>query len=150
MADAAALPTSGPGGGLCHGDPHHGNFMWHRGRLTFFDFDACCYGPYVGDVAEALYNCLPMPREDIEARRRFVLDFLAEFVTAYRTERPLPDGELAKIPSLLKLAEISAYGYYRKYWTDTELTERRLAIVDGYERRIAEAVPVVAFRSGDL
>jgi Ser/Thr protein kinase RdoA (MazF antagonist) len=143
MEAARELPVTAPSGGLCHGDPHHGNFMWHAGRFTFFDFDACCYGPFTSDIAEALYNCLPMPREATEIRRTFAREFLDKFITAYRTERALPDAALDDIPLLLKLAEVSAYGYYKKYWTGTELTERRRAVLAGYERRIAEAIPVV-------
>lgn len=147
---AAALPSGPPSFGLCHGDPHHGNFMWHGGRLTLFDFDAARYAPYVDDLQAALYNCLPMPREDVEGRRRFALDFIEDFAEGYRAERPLPRGELGRLPLLLKLGELTSYAYCRKYWVGGELTPRRRDIIAGYERRLAEGVPVVAFREGDL
>jgi len=145
-----ALERDGAGCGLGHGDPHHGNFMWHEGRFTFFDFDACHYGPYIADLASALYNCLPLPREDVAGRRAFALGFLRDFVGGYRSARSLPPEELAALPLLLKREELGAYGYYRKYWQSEELTERRRAVVAGYESRIARAVPVVAFEPGDL
>ncbi len=50
------LPKSKDCYGLVHTDLHQGNFHWHKGRITAFDFDDIGYNWFMNDIAIILYN----------------------------------------------------------------------------------------------
>ncbi len=150
LARLRALPQDPASYGLVHGDFHHGNFLVDGDKLTLFDFDAASYFWYAGEMCVALDNCLPMPRSQAAKRRAYALNYLRHFLRGYRQERPMDAFWLEQIPLFLKYGELTAYGYYHKYWDLSNLSERRKAILAEIRTRIEQEIPVVAFEPGDL
>jgi len=83
------LPKDKDGYGLIHTDLHFGNIYIHNGEntITIFDFDDCCYGWYVMDIAVSLFDILvlyPGADKDVFAAR-----YLENYLKGYRTKNPL-------------------------------------------------------------
>jgi Ser/Thr protein kinase RdoA (MazF antagonist) len=136
--------------GLIHGDLHHGNFFDDHGRLVVFDFDAAHYMWFLADVANALYNCLPMPRSQSAKRRTFSVHYLTHLLRGYSLEKTVDRTWLERLPLFLKLCELLSYSYYHKYWDINQLSERRRSVLAEMRQRIENNVPVVAFEPEDL
>ena len=145
-----ALPRLPEEYGLVHGDFHHGNFLHDNGRLIAFDFDAAHHFWYAGDLAIALYNCLPMPRSKTTRRRAFSLHFLTHVLAGYGQERRLGAEWIDRLPLFLKFNEVLDYAHHHKYWDLARLSDRRRAILADMRRRIENEIPVVEFKAADL
>jgi Ser/Thr protein kinase RdoA (MazF antagonist) len=52
----AVLGTGRAAWGMIHADLHPGNMLWQQGRVGAIDFDDCGTGPYLFDLAVALYE----------------------------------------------------------------------------------------------
>ena len=101
-----ALPRDEAGYGLIHQDAHTGNlFLDDEGRITLFDFDDCCYGWYIYDIAMVLFYAAPW-KGDVAA---FTESFMPPFLRGYRQEYALPPCWLRELPYFLKLREIDLY-----------------------------------------
>jgi Ser/Thr protein kinase RdoA (MazF antagonist) len=101
-----ALPRDPEGYGMIHQDAHDGNFyVDESGRLTLFDFDDCCYGHYIYDLAMVIFYAIAN-RQDMPAATG---EFLPPFLQGYRRENQLDPVWLKEIPHFLKLREIDLY-----------------------------------------
>jgi Ser/Thr protein kinase RdoA (MazF antagonist) len=77
--------------GICHGDLYPSNFHISRsGKITFFDFDACCCSWLVTDIAAFCYAAA-QTYENAEKVNR-------AFIEGYRKTRSLNETELELIP----------------------------------------------------
>ncbi len=111
LAQMAELPTNGLNYGLIHSDAHSGNFFIDGGRLSFFDFDDCCYQWFAFDVATILFSGVlhPWMANAQEAREEQARVFLPEFLKGYQTEFMVSDFLIEHLPLFLKLREFSLY-----------------------------------------
>lgn len=100
------LPHNGDRYGLIHADLQCANFFLEpqTNTLTLFDFDDCCYGWYLMDIALPLLDFLVVyPGLEREA---FANKFLTSFLRGYRSEYPLEPKAFQQLPLFLKLLEI--------------------------------------------
>ena len=104
-----ALPVDPDSYGMIHGDFHAANFFVEpdTATITVFDFDDCCRGWYIMDIAMALFDMLVVyPRQDREA---FAVHFLTSFARGYTREKALEPFWMAQLPAMLKLLEVNLY-----------------------------------------
>ena len=138
MSYLNALPTPPDGYGMIHQDAHAGNFfMDETGQLTLFDFDDCCYGHYIYDLAMVIFYAIVNhddPVADLQA-------FLPTFLRSYRLENRLAPAWLKEIPYFLKLREIDLYAlihrslgpgpYEGEPWLRRDMAGRRELLLAG-------------------
>jgi Ser/Thr protein kinase RdoA (MazF antagonist) len=137
------LPVNPEGYGMIHQDAHGGNFFVDEaGQITLFDFDDCCYGHYIYDLAMVLFYFI-VNRSDMPAAMR---EFMGPFLHGYYRENQLDPAWLKEIPYFLKLREIDLYavihrsmgpGPYEDDWV------RRY--MDGRRARLEAGLPFVEF-----
>ena len=143
MSHLEALPVTSEGYGLIHQDAHGGNlFVDEAGRITLFDFDDCCYGHYIYDLAMVVFYAIAN-RTDMPAATR---EFIEPFLRGYFRENQLDPAWLKEIPHFLKLREIDLYamihrsmgpGPYEDNWV------RRY--MEGRKARLDAGLPFVEF-----
>jgi Ser/Thr protein kinase RdoA (MazF antagonist) len=90
---------------MIHQDAHGGNFYVDEGHITLFDFDDCCYGHAIYDVAMVIFYSVPKDDTAVAFTKRFA----PQFLTGYAREYKLDPDWLAEIPYFLKLREIDLY-----------------------------------------
>lgn len=79
-----ALPQALGYYGVCHGDFHHHNFFVEANNVWLFDFDGCCYAPYLYDVASFVQACfLHGYRAGEDCRKVLEEDILPYFKIGY-------------------------------------------------------------------
>jgi Ser/Thr protein kinase RdoA (MazF antagonist) len=101
-----ALPVEPAGYGLIHQDAHTGNlFLTEDGRITLFDFDDCCYGWYIYDIAMVLFYGVMWQPDPVA----FTGYFMSHFLCGYRSQNDLDPAWLVELPAFLKLREIDLY-----------------------------------------
>lgn len=108
-AHLRTLPTDPGSYGMIHGDFHAANFFVepNTATITVFDFDDCCRGWYIMDIAMALFDMLVVyPRQDREA---FAAHFLTSFARGYTREKALEPFWVTLLPHVLKLLEVNLY-----------------------------------------
>ena len=138
-----ALPRNPEGYGLIHQDAHGNNlFVDEAGQITLFDFDDCCYGHYIYDIAMVVFYAITN-RPDMPTATR---EFMRPFLRGYSRENQLDPAWLKEIPYFLKLREIDLYavihrsmgpGPYEDDWV------RRY--MDGRKARLDAGEPFVDF-----
>jgi Ser/Thr protein kinase RdoA (MazF antagonist) len=138
-----SLPVNPEGYGLIHQDAHGGNlFVDEAGQITLFDFDDCCYGHYIYDVAMVLFYYI-VNHSDMPAATR---EFMPPFLHGYRRENRLDPAWLKELPYYLKLREVDLYavihrsmgpGPYEDDWV------RRY--MEGRKARLDAGLPFVEF-----
>jgi Ser/Thr protein kinase RdoA (MazF antagonist) len=143
LAYLEALPANPEGYGLIHQDAHGGNFhVDDAGQITLFDFDDCCYGHYIYDLAMVVFYAI-VNRSDMPAATR---EFMGPFLHGYSRENQLDPAWLKEIPHFLKLREIDLYaiihrsmgpGPYEDDWV------RRY--MEGRKARLDASLPFVEF-----
>jgi len=99
------LPPAEGTCGLIHYDFELDNLCWCGGRPAALDFDDCCTGKFVADIAYALRDLsddrLGTPQPDDP---RF-----DSFMKGYRTARSLPDSELELLPFFSRIHHMLSY-----------------------------------------
>ena len=125
MMDVAKLIKNEGNYGLIHCDAHYKNFFYQSGRLTFFDFDDCCYQWFVFDVATILFGIVFM--EGVEntrkAQEQAASDFLPAFLAGYKEVVPVTPFLLEQLPLFLKLRELSLYAAIHAHGEIDNLTD---------------------------
>ena len=118
LRELRALPTGRDGYGLIHGDFNDGNFTvdYTNGDITVFDFDDCCYGWFVYELACAWEGGVgrTMFRELAE-RKAFMDSYFALVLEGYTLENTLPDAWLERIPLFLRVVQMQELLYYLQY-----------------------------------
>jgi len=128
------LPRDPEGYGLIHQDAHGGNlFVGDAGQITLFDFDDCCYGHYIYDIAMVVFYAITN-RADMPAATR---EFIGPFLSGYARENQLDPAWLKEIPHFLKLREIDLYavihrsmgpGPYEDGWVRHYMESRKVSL----------------------
>jgi Ser/Thr protein kinase RdoA (MazF antagonist) len=131
FAHLKTLPRTAEGYGLIHQDAHGGNFFVDQtGQITLFDFDDCCYGHYIYDLAMVIFYAIAN-HDNMPAATR---EFLPSFLQGYRRENELDPAWFKEIPHFLKLREIDLYavihrsvgpGPYEDWWIGRYMAGRR-------------------------
>jgi Ser/Thr protein kinase RdoA (MazF antagonist) len=101
------LPQGPENYGMIHADLHFANFYVDvpARSITVFDFDDCCYGWYVMDLAVLLFDVLVL--YEGPDREAFALDFMHSLLKGYRHEWTT---DLAGMADFLKLLEVNMFG----------------------------------------
>ena len=139
----STLPKDKDSYGLIHFDAHGGNFLVDdRGRITLFDFDDCCYGWFMYDIAIAFFYMV-FGKEDPGA---FTEGFMRHFLAGYRSENRLGPEWLAEFPNFLKMREIDLYAVIHRSFDVDNLDNPWCArFMEGRKARIEQGVPFVDF-----
>ncbi len=140
-----ALPQAAESYGLIHADLHFGNFFIEpqSGRITIIDFDDCCYGWYVMDLAMLLFDVLVLyPGAD---RQEFAGRFLRSLLRGYREEKALERFWLAQMPRLLKLLELGVYIQVQPFYRPGDPDPWTSRFMPGRAERIAGDIPYLEF-----
>jgi Ser/Thr protein kinase RdoA (MazF antagonist) len=92
----SAIPQDAEHYGLIHSDLNQTNFLFHKGEVRAIDFDDCCWGYYLFDMAITLSSVAGRPDEDTMYKA---------FFRGYERIRALPKGyeEDLKVFSALRL-----------------------------------------------
>jgi len=143
-ARLAPLPRNPENYGMIHMDFHAANFFVEpeTATVTVFDFDDCCRGWYVMDIAMALFDVLVVyPQED---RRTFAGHFLQQYLAGYGSEKPLDAFWIAQLPHFLKLLETGVYAEVYPYHDPADTTSWvSKFLADDRKGRIERGVPYV-------
>ncbi|WP_242964978.1 phosphotransferase enzyme family protein [Scatolibacter rhodanostii] len=93
--------------GLVHFDFNDGNYMidFDTGNLTVFDFDNCCYCPFMFDLASLWQNGVGWTiwEEDAQKRREFMSRYFEVVLKGYRSETELSDNDIEKLPFFISV-----------------------------------------------
>jgi Ser/Thr protein kinase RdoA (MazF antagonist) len=138
------LPTNREVYGLIHSDAHAGNFFIHNSRLTFFDFDDCCYQWFVFDVATVLFGAVlrPWVGDSSEAREREAITFLSAFLKGYSQAFNVPDFMSEQMSLFLKLRELSLYAVIHSHLDINNLEEDfPIKVMKGRQARLEADLP---------
>ena len=98
--------------GLIHQDAHSGNFFVDDGRITLFDFDDCCYGPFAMEIGIVIFYAAVLLDEPEDFAAWFVPNLLAGYCAEIDTSL---DPEA--VQDCIALREIDTYGIV---WRDGE------------------------------
>ena len=138
-----ALPKDESSYGLIHQDAHTGNlFVDDDLHITLFDFDDCCYGHFIYDIAMVLfYAALFRPDPEV-----FTHEFMTHFLAGYRQENELDPEWLKEIPHYMKLREIDLYAVILDIFDIDHVDDPWAArFMQGRKERIDADVPVLDF-----
>ena len=111
LKQLSQLPENDDVYGLIHSDAHAGNFFVADGKLTFFDFDDCCYQWFGFDVATVLFSIvLQSWVENTRAvQETEAIKFLPVFLEGYDSVLPVASLQLGQLHLFLKARELSLY-----------------------------------------
>lgn len=120
--------------GLIHTDLHFHNMYYHKGTLTFFDFDDCAYKHFLSDIAIIIYYYNMRGRNrgtiDDDTYHKRVRDLLDPFLRGYRSILPIKRQLFKELNTFLLLRSIILYivlvaaGYKTHEDPDTRLAVR--------------------------
>jgi Ser/Thr protein kinase RdoA (MazF antagonist) len=145
VAHIETLPKDPQGFGLIHFDAHPANmFATEDGQLTLFDFDDCCYGWYIYDIAMVLfYNVMDAWEDGREAE--FTRHFMTHFLNGYTQETDLDPKWLKELPWFLKLREVDLYALIHRDFDLDDLDEWCARYMRGRKQRIENNLPYIDF-----
>jgi amicoumacin kinase len=139
------LPVNAEGYGMIHQDAHSGNFYVDpaSGQITLFDFDDCCYGHFIYDIAMVIfYHCMFRDQD-----QEFMTHFLANFFTGYRYENQLDPSWLVGLPYFIRLREVDLYAAILHSFTAEEIAAGPwlTRFMHGRKESIANRAPFILF-----
>lgn len=133
-----ALPQDGDSYGMIHQDAHEGNFFVdEQGQITLFDFDDCCYGHFVYDLAMVLFYTVT----NLADAAQFAPYFWKRFMRGYAAENDLDPAWQREIPHFMKLREIDLYAIILRDYDSLEGDKWVEGFMDGRRERIVEGLP---------
>lgn len=139
-----SLPRDPQGYGMIHQDAHAGNFFVDENdNLTLFDFDDCCCGHFIYDIAMVLFYASSVER-DPEA---FTGRFMPIFLSGYREENTLDPAWLEELPWFMKLREIDLYAAIQVSTEDGDYSDHPWSrmFMDGRRERIEQDIPCIRY-----
>lgn len=93
--------------GMVHFDYGDGNYAidFDTGRITVFDFDDSCFCWYLYDLASVWRNGTGWIQFEPDAGKRaaFMKDYFETVLAGYRSETPLADADLEKLPLFIQV-----------------------------------------------
>ncbi|HYE10777.1 MAG TPA: phosphotransferase [Patescibacteria group bacterium] len=107
--------------GLCHGDLHAGNVIFNQDNEPgIFDFELCCYGWRLYDLATFIWSILP--RDDYRNENIELVDHcIKSFIDGYMMQRALSTEELDLLFNIVLLRHI---------WRQAERIEFEKAVLE--------------------
>jgi Ser/Thr protein kinase RdoA (MazF antagonist) len=137
-----ALSREADSYGLIHQDAHTGNlFVDEAGNITLFDFDDCVYGPFIYDIAMALFYIVPF---DLSGASNMAGEFMPHFLRGYQRENQFQSTWLRQLPYWLKLREIDLYSAIYRSFDVNHLDDPWVAsYMEGRKQRIEGDVPFI-------
>lgn len=141
--------------GLIHNDFHWGNYFYNYGNAIVFDFDDCCYGPFINDIAISVFNPLvyfsPEPTPSgLDARNKFAKNFLSSFINGYNSHSNLPEEEWNKIPYYLKVRDINFYTDAISREDPSKINEEFKHGLELMRERIINKHPIITLKIDEL
>lgn len=110
--------------GMVHTDVHTGNFFYHDGRITVFDFDDAAYHWFAYDIAMPLYYALlGFPYEAKEEQAAFCREFFPAFMHGYAHENAIDPDWMAQLPRFLQFRDRLLHVFCFKKFDMANLTE---------------------------
>ncbi len=144
VRDLKNLPRDPDVFGLIHIDFHGLNFYIDRVdgkiKITLFDFDDCCYAPYVYDIAMALFYVVPHRCENPEDLKN-AQTFYNYFLKGYREHFPIQADQLKLVPDFLKLREMDLYMIIHRSRDLDQLGPWEASFMKGRKERLENGVP---------
>lgn len=102
----ARLPATTENFGLIHGDFELDNLIWTAGHIPMIvDFDDSAHHWLAADIAFALRDLRDPETGHLDPHQPAVRDFLQ----GYRTQHPVADPDLARIPLFLRLHDLTTF-----------------------------------------
>lgn len=96
--------------GMLHYDYGDGNYSvdYTSGKLTVYDFDNCCYGPYMYDAASLWRDGVGWWQfeKDAGKHKTFMDAYFAETLKGYRSETELTDEQLSQFQLYLEAVQM--------------------------------------------
>jgi len=89
--------------GMIHSDFVVQNIFVDWDVVSLFDFDDCCYGYYLYDIAEIMLSCMSPDYKPMMNRLEMYDWILGILREAYEKEHHLPDDQWARIPRVMAL-----------------------------------------------
>ena len=149
VAEAGALPREIDSYGLIHADFNDGNFTldYDTGDITVFDFDDCCNGWFMYDIACAWEGGVgrTMFETDVKRRRQFMERYFELVMEGYEEENHLSDAWLKRLPLFLKFVEMESILTYFRYFGEGELDSEDQARLDYLVYCVENDVPYLGF-----
>jgi amicoumacin kinase len=139
------VPVTAEGYGMIHQDAHGGNFFYDpvSGQITLFDFDDCCYGHFIYDIAMVIFYHAMWRDQD----QPFMSTFLGNFFTGYQREYRLDPAWLRLLPYFIRLREVDLYAVILNSFTPEEINAddwlRRF--MHGRKESIINRAPFILF-----
>lgn len=135
------LPRDHESFGLVHGDLHFGNWYFDGETPSLFDFDDCCYGWFMMDIAMGLFDILVLyPGSD---KKAFARRYLRLYLQGYQQEKSLEPFWLRQMPMFLKVHEIWVYLRINQSWSGGELDSWSGKFFPGRRELIENEVPYI-------
>jgi Ser/Thr protein kinase RdoA (MazF antagonist) len=137
----SSLPTDVDSYGLIHADLHCANFFVdvETRQITLFDFDDCCYGWYVMDVAMGLFDMVVLYGAD--GKRDHAAWFLKNYLHGYVRKKRLGAFWVSQLPHFLKLLEIGVYLQVAQLYGSGTDDPWILKFMPGRRERLEAGVP---------
>lgn len=144
----SGLPQNTDCYGMVHTDVHGGNFFYHEGRLTVFDFDDACYNWFAYDIAMPVYHTLlGFPADAKEEQAEFIREFFPAYMGGYFEENTIDNFWIEQLPKFLQLRDRVLHVFCYKKFDMENLSERQEAFMN----RVRSSVGVEnAYRYLDL
>jgi amicoumacin kinase len=139
----AALPGDRDSYGLTHGDLHHGNFFLDGQRLVVFDFDDAAYHWFAHDIAVSLYHVYPPDGAEPTEWESFARRFLDVYLAGYRSEHPIADEWLGRLPGFLRFRDLIMYVNFCKKHDSQVLEPWRQRFREALRTRIRLGQPLL-------
>jgi len=107
LKELEELDTSRENYGMIHFDYSDGNYHidFDTGQITVFDFDNCCFGWYMFELASLWTHGVGWVagERDAEKRRAFMDDYFQTVLAGYRSETELDDAMLELLPLFIQV-----------------------------------------------
>jgi amicoumacin kinase len=132
------IPKNKDNFGLTHSDLSYFNLVYHKGKLTAFDFDECSYQYFVYDIALALYYSRLYSNRLGMNEKEYIEFFKMHFLGGYKTILDVPDACLRNVPDFLRLRNYVQYAADCQYFGTENVSERGKQIMDNKKRLIFE------------
>ncbi|MNW30594.1 Phosphotransferase enzyme family protein [compost metagenome] len=101
------VQTSRESFGMLHFDYNDGNYTidYDSGQITVYDFDNCCFGWYMFDLASLWTNGVGWIQSEPDAskRKEFMDRYFEVVLAGYRSETEIEDIMLGKLPLFIQV-----------------------------------------------
>lgn len=113
--------------GLIHYDIHFGNFLLAEGPsdIILFDFEMCCHGRFIDDIATVLYYASRHPKA--KQISNFEQVFYRAFKAGYIQHKSIDLDDEKYLTHYLLYRDLMVLGFVRKAWGESDWTDKNIA-----------------------